>query len=711
MKPLRNSVWKNIEEVHILIPERFRILEVYPDISLVVLFPIHTSIRKITKPQALNLNELTTIIQGSRIIEDDFDYPGFLTLSDSELEKSWQETRDNHYEMIQPLIEDPFFLYRMSIALRSKEIMNRSRELSVSHTTLYRLLNRYWHYGQVKNSLAPFYLNCGLKAKQKNASHKKRGRPVKSSILGFETQTGINISEEDKINIRQGIEKHYEEGKQPSKSAVWSTVLTYYADEIFCAEQENRDAEIPNYRQFCYWMPFLVDEIKLEKQRLGETFWEMNHRALLGSVSENVHAPGDRFEIDSTIADVYIVSEVDRNRVLGRPVIYVVVDEASRMLAGLHVSIYWASLTEAKQALLNAFLPKEEYCKSYGLDFNNQDWPCAHVPRGLLVDRAELIGDSAAEYTTAMGIQIEICQAFRGDWKGIVERRFGIANVESLHDLKGTTRGQIRKRGEKPPPDDAFYTLREITTLLIQLFVDGNKTMQLDCLITKDIIKENLAPTPINSWDWSVQHHRDSLSTVEPDQARAELLPCAKATVTGRGIECNGLWYTCDEGERDNWFVLARKNGSWRLSARIDNNSSVIWIRPEKGRNLICCNLLKRDSLYANLTPTDVIYIQEWKKNKKNKPGRLAAKVRYSQLKESIDENVKKEIRENPSKSKKQNKGAEIRSNRKEEQERILKESNSKNSHEELDTSRTVNPDDHFLSLMREACSDDESNT
>lgn len=82
-------------------------------------------------------------------------------------------------------------------------------------------------------------------------------------------------------------------------------------------------------------------------------------RALLGSVANTTVLPGDVFEIDSTVADVHLISSLNRRKVIGRPTIYTVVDRATRMIVGLHVSLYHASWRVARQALANCFMPKK----------------------------------------------------------------------------------------------------------------------------------------------------------------------------------------------------------------------------------------------------------------------------------------------------------------------------------------------------------------
>lgn len=51
-------------------------------------------------------------------------------------------------------------------------------------------------------------------------------------------------------------------------------------------------------------------------------------------MNTQVLGPGSRYEIDATIADIYLVSDSDRACIVGRPTIYFVVDVFSRMVVG-----------------------------------------------------------------------------------------------------------------------------------------------------------------------------------------------------------------------------------------------------------------------------------------------------------------------------------------------------------------------------------------
>src|SRR5699024_11939342 len=71
----------------------------------------------------------------------------------------------------------------------------------------------------------------------------------------------------------------------------------------------------------------------------------------LGNSKSETNGPGTRFQIDATIADIYLVSSLDVNKVIGRPVIYAVLDVYSRIITGLYVGLEGPSWIGAMMAL------------------------------------------------------------------------------------------------------------------------------------------------------------------------------------------------------------------------------------------------------------------------------------------------------------------------------------------------------------------------
>src|SRR5699024_10390344 len=124
----------------------------------------------------------------------------------------------------------------------------------------------------------------------------------------------------------------------------------------------------PSYHQFYYWFKKLEDPKKDIQFRKSTKEYELKHRPILGNSKSETNGPGTRFQIDATIADIYLVSSLDVNKVIGRPVIYAVFDVYSRIITGLYVGLEGRSSIGKMMALGNLFAYKVEYCYQYGID-------------------------------------------------------------------------------------------------------------------------------------------------------------------------------------------------------------------------------------------------------------------------------------------------------------------------------------------------------
>ena len=76
------------------------------------------------------------------------------------------------------------------------------------------------------------------------------------------------------------------------------------------------------------------------------------------------NGPGSLYQIDATKDDIYLVSRTDRNRIIGRPVVYLVQDVFSRLIAGIAVTLEGPSWLGAMLALENTASDKTPFAKS-----------------------------------------------------------------------------------------------------------------------------------------------------------------------------------------------------------------------------------------------------------------------------------------------------------------------------------------------------------
>lgn len=337
----------------------------------------------------------------------------------------------------------------------------------------------------------------------------------------------------------------------------------------------------PTFSQFRHYSKLYFDRLAVLKSQAGEIRWLKDHRSIKGSAVDGLVGPTHRYEIDSTIADIYLVHRVNRNWIIGRPVLYIVVDAYSRMIVGVHVGLEGPSWDGARHALYNAFTSKVEYCKRYGIEISEKEWPCHHIPKEVSADRAELLSNAGEEFSNTLDVILKIAPPYRPDWKSIVESRFKLINQGlSLKFLPGGVDARRNERGDRDYQLDARYDLEQFTAIIINQILYHNATLHLPHLATNDMVRDEVELYPIGLWNWGMKNSIIKIKNRSDTEIKIALLPSALATVRRSGIYFKGVFYTCDLAEHEEWFARAHNFGIQKIKVWYDPNSADnVWIR------------------------------------------------------------------------------------------------------------------------------------
>lgn len=475
--------------------------------------------------------------------------------------KTYLDHRDQAWEIIKPLV---YNLQIFDPKLRGKLISARAKEKGVTAKVILKYLRKYWQAGQKKNALLPQYDKCGGSRKVRRSTDSvKRGRPSKLKVRrGIDT--GKNADEEVRRKFRKGIALYYE-----NKSG--ATLRKAYEDTIrwlFNIGVEIIDGieypilpkvhERPQFEQFRYWY---YRERRLSRSiilRQGENEFNLNHRALSNDTRLSAFGPASIFELDSTVADTYIVSALDRNRILGRPVLYFVKDVFSRLIVGMGASLYGPSWETAMIAVENMLVDKVAFCKEFGIYIAPWQWPSHHLPRAIRADRGEFLSKNSDTLVNVLDVQIDNTAPYRPDWKGMIEQNFKLMNDMTIHWLPGQP-NKVRKRGGKDYRYDACLTLYEFRQTIISSVIEYNTTHWLDNYRKDEyMIADHVNPIPIKLWEWGIQNRSGILRTEEREKVRLALLPRDQASITPAGIHFKGADYSCERAKVEEWYEKAR---------------------------------------------------------------------------------------------------------------------------------------------------------
>lgn len=611
----RNSVWR-VKDSGLLEDGLYRLLDIIQDVESVILYSLEVTA---VRPIAVSLEGFIELVSSRKAKKAQYQLPAYLLVDEESIPSEHIARRDKNYNLIKGVISDSTFIFDYAIKKRSPQLAEYAKQVNVDRKSLARLLSQYWKNGQDRMALLPAFSNSGGSGLERIPTAKPLGAPKQPRTLAVDRVAKYIVNDDDKIKFRKALKKYYLRESGLTLAKTYDNLLKdSYSKEIKLAEASGRPPLVPTKKQFSYWRTKLFSKEQIIKQRTSENDYLRNKRAALGSITDRSYLPGSHFEIDATVADVHIVSELGSQYILGRPTIYIVADRASRMIVGMHVSLYHASWRSARQALTNSFLPKSTYCKSFGVDIEDSEWPCAHIPNELVCDNGEMIGVQPNKVLTPM-TKLSFTPPYRPDCKGVVEKRFDTINKEVLHELLGTTRGRQVVRGSRDPRKDAIYTLKEVTAEIIKAVLEHNRSILDGLAFSSPLLIENdLSPTPLNYWKIHLAKHRHELQSVNSDEVIARLLPSAEVSMTRSGIYFNGMYYSCSEVEERNLASVARSSGRWRLEARIDENTTnYIYVRLDKNREFIRCKLLPRSRMLGDKSMYESNFIQDWLDTKK----------------------------------------------------------------------------------------------
>jgi hypothetical protein len=521
--------------------------------------------------------------------------------------------RDQAWSVIQPLIEaadGAVFVPEKRGPLVEKVCASAG----VSKPTIYSYLRRYWRGGQTKNALLPAFDRRGGKGKAKSAGECKRGRPPRRASATEDT--GVNVNDAIRAKFQRGIRLYYENREGRSLPEAFQLTL----EHLFKVGYEKRGetfvpilppvSELPTFGQFRYWYEKERDLESSLKRRLGTTRYALAHRPVIGDSTQMAMGPGSVYQIDATVDDVYLVSGSDRNRIIGRPVVYLVQDVFSRLITGVAVTLEGPSWLGAMLALENTASDKKPFCEEFGVD-DIEWWPSRHLPEAILADRGELEGYNADSLVNALGIRIANTPPYRADGKGIIEQSFRLSHLALVHRLPGAVT-KPHERGEHDYRQDAVLTLHEYAHLMV-LWVKNHNLHQCvdDYPMTADMVADGVDPYPLDLWNWGIVNRSGHLRTVPRDILRLNLLPGGQASVTPRGIQFRGVLYSTERAMREHWYVRARNTGTFHIPVAYDPRlMDMIYLRLEAGRQIEPCNLTERHRRFRGFTWWEY---EEWK--------------------------------------------------------------------------------------------------
>ncbi|CAG2159212.1 DDE-type integrase/transposase/recombinase [Cupriavidus numazuensis] len=512
--------------------------------------------------------------------------------------KDKQSVDDARWKLIEDIVETEEYFSILYGIKRTHNIDKLAREFCVSRQHITKILKLYWRNGLNKAAVQSDLDNCGGPGKPRNSKGDRRlGGPRRYAI---EENLGQVSNEETRRHLQVAADYylHLKKKKVTYQQAIDYIVGLYYTTKIVANDGTLEAIEIdsacrPTVRQLQHYINTNYPLATRKRSRATEKEWELMLRGLEGRATDIAHGPGERFQIDATVANIYIISRIDRRFVVCRPTIYFVVDTWSRLIVGIHVGLEPPSWIAAMMALVNCVEDKVEYCHRYGIEIDRFQWPSAHLPACLLADKAELLsiqlGKDIVDY---LRVRIDNAPGGRPDLKPIVERRFGIYESPFGPFLPGYVERNWGERGVPDPRKSAALDLDQFTCAVILAVIEHNTCRVIAGYEPPpEMVGEGLPAIPYMLWHWGIANVSGELSYRSPDEVRMCVYPEVDVAITEHGIEYGGNEYTSPTCHSEGWPARARQKGIWHLKGRCNINRLGDLYVPVGHRNYEPCKI------------------------------------------------------------------------------------------------------------------------
>lgn len=249
-----------------------------------------------------------------------------------------------------------------------------------------------------------------------------------------------------------------------------------------------------------------------------------NDRQLVGNSRTGVYELGQIVEADEMELGCYVVDQNDGETVLGKAVVYCMVEVLSGICIGAYVSLENNSMRGFQQVFLSLLEPHKNQTKGYNIDYDEEDWPSMIVPNEIRCDRgSEYMSKAYSKAMGELGIRNTPVPPGCGSLKGVVESFNGLVQTYLKAQLKNNGYVEDKYRGGDLAKGDACLTLEEIRGLVYQSVILYNRRV-FEGLIDKKYVDNNVSPTPKGIFAYEKAHGRAGDPTNVNDATRPAYL-------------------------------------------------------------------------------------------------------------------------------------------------------------------------------------------
>lgn len=492
------------------------------------------------------------------------------------MQKQYRTNKD----IINDIYEDygPTFLGLMGNGRKDK-LTAIQKKYNVSRLKCTRLVLKYLQSGFEESALVD---PRALKQKKyKEYTYNKRpGRKSDADVT-----SKVIVTDNVREQFKEALEK-YKEDRHQTIESTYEWLLQKYYTETKVIDGTICFSRLPVTQRPSYWQYYTYFRQNISKEELDTIKTSAkevrNDKRILESDSLNgIYGPGDMVEIDAVEVDLSVVSELDRHKTVGRPIMYLMVDVYTRMILAMSVAFDNNSIIALTNLFLNLSDDKMKLCKQYGFEINEDAWISGIIPRHIRVDRgADFRSDRFANFLRELGIDRQLVSGATGSLKGTVEQEFRALHYAIKPHM--AENGVITQRYDSQHHEKATITIKEFTKMAIAFVLHHNQNASSTYPLTTDMIRNGIHANPQELWKYGCAKYGNPRSITNIDQYYYSLLTPVKARITREGIKALGLFYTTTDPEiRRKMYDAGRKSVVFEMRYDPRNIAQLYYIDKE----------------------------------------------------------------------------------------------------------------------------------
>ena len=270
--------------------------------------------------------------------------------------------------------------------------------------------------------------------------------------------------------------------------------------------------------------------------------WEIDRERWGRRIADMRHAPKrpqqlatrilQRVEIDHSPLKVVVGTDAGP---IGQPWLTILIDYYSRLVVGFCLSFEPPSYAVLMESLRHAILPKTYLTQRFPKVQGN--WPCCGLPEKLVCDRGpDLTSNDLEDAAFQLGIELDFNPPRTPHFKGTVESFFDGLNDQLSASLPGRTFRNWADRADYKPDEGPLLSYEALLEIIHIYLVD-----------VYAIAKHPTAEVSrLEMWQESAAVHSPTLPAAA-DDLLVLLAKHADRTLSARGIELGGMFYTSDD--------------------------------------------------------------------------------------------------------------------------------------------------------------------